>query len=106
MIAPEFQKADGGRPIALCAVIIMLAAISALASDDPFQTLVCGFAVALTIGLLWRFDEPPVLLLPAGIQVIQVVTPRFYANLLGVPIENVSLHVGDMTAATWLALAA
>jgi hypothetical protein len=106
LIGPEFQRADGGRPVTLCAVAVCFATVSALVSDDPLQTLACGFAVALTIGLLWRFDEPPVLLLPAGLQVIQVVTPRLYANLLGVPIQNVSLYVGDMTAATWLALAA
>jgi hypothetical protein len=106
MIAPKMPSLDGGRPIALCAVLIMLTAVSAVTSDDPLQTLACGFGVALTVGLLWRFDEPPVLLLPAGLQIIQVVTPRFYANLTGVPIENVSLRIGDVTAATWLALAA
>ena len=106
MVAAQIQRAEAARPLGLCAIVVCLTIVSALISDDPLQTLACGFAAALTIGLLWRLDEPPVLLLPAGIQLIQVVTPRFYSNFLGVPIDNVSLHIGDMTAATWLALAA
>src|SRR5262249_33933491 len=48
--------------------------------------------------------EPPVLLLPAGLQLSQIVTPLFYANFLGVPLQDVSLHVGDLESATWFAI--
>ena len=68
--------------------------------------MACGVVLTLTIGLLWRLGEPPILLLPAGIQVIQVVMPRLYANFLGVSMQDVSLVLGDTTAATWFALAA
>jgi hypothetical protein len=68
--------------------------------------MACGIGLALTIGLLWRQNEPPVLLLPVGIQLTQVVTPLFYANLLGTPVRGVSLHIGDLTEATWFGLAA
>jgi len=68
--------------------------------------MACGVVFTLTIGLLWRLGEPPVLLLPAGIQVLQVAMPRIYANFLGVSMQDVSLILGDTTAATWFALAA
>src|SRR5262249_40208000 len=36
----------------------------------------------------------------------QVIVPRIYANLQGTSLEDVSLHIGDVSAATWFALAA
>jgi hypothetical protein len=94
------------RPIVVCVIVFFAAAVSAAGSNDPWLTLACGFGLALMIGLLWRLDEPPVLLLPAGMQFVQVVTPLFYANLLGVSLQDVSMHIGDVTKATWLGLAA
>jgi hypothetical protein len=94
------------RPIIVCVIVFITAAVSAAGSNDPWVTLACGFGLALMIGFLWRLDEPPILLLPAGMQFVQVVTPLFYANLLGVSIQDVSLHIGDVTKATWLGLAA
>lgn len=95
------------RAIVICVLVFVLGAVSAIGSDDPMLTVACWAVLTLTIGLLWRLGEPPILLfLPAGIQVTQVVTPMLYANWLGVPIQNVSIHIGDITAATWLALAA
>lgn len=82
----------------------MVSAFSALESSDPALTIACGSVFAVTIGLLWRLGEPPVLLLPTGIQLVQVVTPTFYANLLGVQIQDVSLQVGDIAESTWFAL--
>jgi flagellar biosynthesis protein FliQ len=86
------------------ATVFVAAAVSAVGSDHTALTVACGAVFALTIALLWRPGEPPVLLLPAGIQLTQVVTPTFYANALGVPIQNVSLHLGDTAQSTWLAL--
>jgi hypothetical protein len=94
------------RPIFVCVIVFMAAAVSAAGSNDPWLTLACGLGLALMIGLLWRLDEPPVLLLPAGMQIVQVVTPLFCANLLGVSVQDVSLHIGDVTNATWLGLVA
>ena len=93
-------------PVSICGTVLALAAVSANGSDDPILTMACGVVLTLTIGLLWRLGEPPILLLPAGIQVIQVVMPRLYANFLGVSMQDVSLVLGDTTAATWFALAA
>jgi hypothetical protein len=94
------------RPIVACIMVFFAASLSATGSEDPLLTLACGAGIALTIGLLWRLDEPPVLLLPVGIQLAQVVTPLLYANLLGVPVQEVSLNIGDLAEATWLGLAA
>ena len=78
-------------PIKICGTVLALAAVSAFGSDDPMLTMACGVVLTLTIGLLWRLGEPPILLLPAGIQVIQVVMPRLYANFLGVSMQDISL---------------
>lgn len=106
LVGSEIHAASSKRPVVACVAVFALVSASALASDDPSLTLACGFALALTIGLLWRLGEPPVLLLPAGLQLSQVVTPLFYANVLGVPLQTVSLHIGDMTTAIWFALGA
>ena len=62
--------------------------------------------IALIIGLLWRLGEPPALLMAVGLQLSQIVTPLLYANFLGVPLQRVSLNVGDLSSAIWFALAA
>lgn len=94
------------QPIVACVIVLISASLSAMGSEDPLLTIACGVALALTIGLLWRPDEPAILLIPVGTQLIQVVTPLFYANLLGVSVQHASLHIGDVTEATWLGLAA
>ena len=94
------------RPIVVCIIVLFAACLSATGSDDALLTVACGAGFALTIGLLWRLDEPPVLLLPVGVQLAQVVTPMFYANLLGIRVQEVSLNIGDVAEATWLGLAA
>jgi hypothetical protein len=90
----------------LSGIVLVAGTLSSVGSDDPGLTIACGSVFALTIGLLWRSGEPPILLLPTGIQLAQVVTPTIYANALGVPIQNLSLHIGDIAASTWLALLA
>src|SRR5262245_47933537 len=87
-------------------IILVVTGITAVGSDDPILTLACGSVLSLSVALLWRLGEAPILLMVAGMQLSQVVTPRIYANLQGVSLEDVSLHIGDMTYATWFALAA
>lgn len=95
------------RPVVVCIVVLFVASFSATGSEDALLTVSCGIGLALAIGLLWRLDEPPVLLLPLGVQFAQVVTPLFYANLLGLPVQDVSsVSLGDVAEATWLGLAA
>ena len=52
--------------------------------ESPFVTIAAGLVIILTVKLLWRPGEPPTLLLLAGLQLLQVTTGLFYANLLGV----------------------
>lgn len=94
------------RPIGVCGVVLAVAAISAIGSDNPALTLACGLVTALTIGLLWRLGEAPAILLAAGLQLSQILMPVLYANLLGVPIQAVSSLNSDPTSAIWFALAA
>ena len=99
-------SAFSSRPIGVCGVVLAAAAISAIGSDNPALTIACGLVTALTIGLLWRLGEAPATLMAAGLQLSQVVMPVLYANLLGVPIQAVSLNRIDPTSAIWFALAA
>ena len=46
------------------------------------------------------------MLMATGLQLSQAVIPVLYANLLGVPVQAVSLHRVDPTSAIWFALAA
>ncbi len=94
------------RPIAVCGIVLGIAAVSAVGSDDPALTVACGVVTALTIGLLWRLGEAPALLMAAGLQLSQVITPLLYANLRGMPLQGVSFRSADVTSATWFALAA
>ena len=99
-------SAFSSRPIGVCGIVLAAAAVSAIGSDNPALTVACGLVTALTIGLLWRLGEAPAILMAAGLQLSQVVMPVLYANLLGVPIQAVSLYRSDPTSAIWFALAA
>ena len=106
MREPINSSANLKRPVAVCIFVLVAAAVSALGSDSPTLTLACGVVIALTVGLLWRLGEPPALLMAVGLQLSQVVTPLLHANFLGVPLQSVSLDIGDLSSAMWFALAA
>ena len=106
MREPINSSSNLERPVAVCIFVLVAAAVSAFESDSPALTLACGVVIALTVGLLWRLGEPPVLLMAVGLQLSQVVTPLLHANFLGVPLQSVSLHIGDLSSAMWFALAA
>lgn len=84
------------RPIAVCICVFVVFAAGALRTDTPTLTLACGVVIALTMGLLWRLGEPPVLPMVVGLQLSQIVAPLLYANFLGVPLQSVSLGIGDL----------
>src|SRR5262245_40841551 len=93
------------RPIAVCMIILTVTAAIAAGSDDPFLTLACGSVVAAAVGLLWRTGEGSALLMAAGLQLSQVVIRPVHASLNGLSLKDVS-YFGDITLATWFALAA
>jgi hypothetical protein len=102
---PITSSANSKRPVVVCIFVLVAAAISAFGSHDPTLTLACGVVIALTVRLLWRLGEPPILLVAVGLQLSQVVTPLLRANFLGVPLQSL-FDLGDLTSATWFALAA
>ncbi|AMN43747.1 hypothetical protein [Rhodoplanes sp. Z2-YC6860] len=85
-------------------LIFFVIAASAIGSDDPVLTLCLATAGALFAGSLWRAGAAPIVILPVFTQFAQIATPQIYANLSGVPIEEVSLYIGNLTTATWFAL--
>jgi hypothetical protein len=93
-------------PIALCLSILAATAGIAALSHDPILIFACGSVLAIAVGLLWRMGEAPVLFMAAGLQLSQVVVPPLHASSMGAPLEDAWLHVGNMTLATWFALAA
>jgi hypothetical protein len=54
--------------------------------------------------LLWRPGEAPILIYIFGFQWLQASTSIFYANWLGLPLDQVSEHRGNITLATILSL--
>jgi hypothetical protein len=94
------------QSVPTAAIVFFVIGLTGTGSDDLPLTVACGFVAATAVLLLWRVGESPALLLAAGMQLIQVITPRLYANVLGVPIQDVSLEIGDLTLATWFALGA
>jgi hypothetical protein len=94
-----------GPPIAVCIFMLVVVSITALGSEAPALTVASGVVLALTVGLLWRWGEPPALLLAVGLQLSQVMMPLLYANLLGVPIQG-GLRGVDVNSAIWFGLSA
>ena len=93
------------RPVAVCIFILVAAAFIAMGSDEPALTLAVGSVISLAVGLLWGVGTAA-LLMVVLLQLSQVVMPLIYANLVGVPLQNVSKNLGEMTSTTWFALAA
>ena len=94
-----------GPPVAVCIFILVVVSITALGGEAPALTFASGVVLALTVGLLWRWGEPPALLLAVVLQFSQVTMPLLYANLLGVPIQG-GLRGVDVNSAIWFGLSA
>jgi hypothetical protein len=99
------NKTKPKPPLAVCVVIVALAALVSAGSTEPLLGLACGCVIALAVGLLWRLGEPPVLLMAAGLQLSQVVILPLYANVVGVPLDTLGAYTRDLTSAAWIALA-
>ena len=74
-----------------------------LLSENPALTSLGILAVPLLVSLLWRPGEPPILLACCLMQLLQVMTPVFDADLNGEPLESIS-QVPMHEQATWLSL--
>jgi hypothetical protein len=86
------------------AIVCGILAVPAAATANPALT-VCGLAVIpLIFALLWRSNEPSVLLFAASFQWMQVFMPILAADRKGVPL-TVVLGLRKVEVAAWLGLA-
>ena len=93
---PEFRWIGGALLLSL-----------SLLTPNPLITAACALAVPLFALLLWRRGEPPVLLLIAMFQWLQVSIRVFHADFVGLRLDemDVSLY-RPVESAIWLGLAA
>ena len=70
---------------------------------NPLLSVTSIFVLPLFMILLWRQDEPPVLLFAVFFQWVQVSSKVFHANLLGLPLEEFS-QIRTIDSAVWLGL--
>lgn len=92
------------RLVGILSVAIVFLALAAFGPNGVLG--VSAVVVLLTsFALLWRSGESPVLLYLSAYQWLQVSTGIFYANWLGLSIDEYSQFGGDMTAAAALSLA-
>src|SRR6516225_8885883 len=79
--------------------------VGMLVSSSPLTLLVFGTALILIIGLLWRPDEPPVLLLPVLIQFTEVALKPVTAALTDTPLQDLSEFGSNLQPAGLFGLA-
>ena len=59
---------------------LIILTIAALASSNPWLTLLCFWLVPLFVVLLWRRFEPPILLFAVMVQWMEVSTKVIHAS--------------------------
>ncbi len=89
-------------PPALTAGFVALSGLGLL-SPNPLLTAASILVLFLLFKLLWRPGEPPILLLVGGFQWVQATARVFFANLAGVPIEELAPMI-SLEKAAWLSL--
>jgi hypothetical protein len=90
---------DSKRPQAATALIagtIVLSAIGMLTSTVPLLVLASGATLCLVVLLLWRGDDPPILLLPALFQWTEVAIVPLSTMWLKVPLAELSTYGADL----------
>ena len=95
------------QPTIVASGVVFIAVLWGMAfGDSPLLTIAAGLVIILAVQLLWRPGEPPTLFLLAAIHLLQVTTLLFYANILSVHINSLSLYGVDLETATLVALGA
>jgi hypothetical protein len=64
--------------------------LGVMASPSPFVVLACGVAAILVVGLLWRPGEPPLLLIPVLLQLLQVALKPAITGYIDRPLQDLS----------------
>ena len=88
------------RPQAANAIIAMtcvLSGVGAMVSTAPMLILVSGAVLCLIILLLWRGDDPPILLLPALFQWSEVAIVPLSTIWLNVSLNELSSYGADIS---------
>ena len=91
-------------PNSLLAIVAIALAVVLTWGPNP---LLAGFAIAVLLAafvLLWRPGESPVMLLVIGLQWLQASVQVLNANLIGLPISEVSQFGGDIATSISLSL--
>lgn len=92
-------SATNKRPQTASAVIaatVVLSGLGMMTSTVPLLVLASGVTLCLVVLLLWRSDDPPILLLPALFQWTEVAIVPISTVWLQVPLANLSTYGADI----------
>jgi hypothetical protein len=98
--------ADRGNPATAAAAAALVSCVAAPASGSPMLVLASGFALSVTVLLLWRPGQVPVLLLPAVYQWSQVAVRPIQSAISGVAASSFSTYGETLDGAALFGLAA
>lgn len=79
---------NGGLTFGRLAAIVFVCIALSFLSPNTYPTLFALLLIPLLYVLLWRENEPPVLLLAVGIQWLQASVSVFHANISGISVED------------------
>lgn len=102
------SAAMGARPLAAKAGILaafLIATVAAVLSAAPVVVAASGLSLAAIIAMLWRADEPPILLLPPLFQWSEVALPAISTIWLGTSLDEMSRFGVDLEPAAFYGLA-
>ena len=89
------------QPVALVTGVTLAGVIWGITfGESPLLTLLAGGLTILTVALLWRPGQPPMLLLVATVHLLQVIAILVYANLIGVHVDTFSDYGVNMERGT------
>jgi hypothetical protein len=95
----------GHGAIKLVAVVLLVAL--AMISANPLLTVGSVVVGVLVVRLLWRPGEPAILLFMVGFQWLQVATRIFEADVLGIPVAELTADgLTSLDETIWLSLLA
>lgn len=87
------------RPSAAKAAMVLLVAATpflAISSPSSMSVALTGLSLVLVIALLWRADEPPILLLPVLFQWSEVAAPPLSTIWKQLPLNQMSYYGADL----------
>lgn len=99
LLSTNLQATVHRRPQAASALIaatVVLTGLGMLASTVPMLVLASGATLCLVVLLLWRGDDPPILLLPALFQWSEVAIAPLSTMWLKVPLAELSTYGADI----------